>query len=931
MKSAQPEHSCADEDDLFEAVAAEFTTRLRAGDRPTIDEYAARHPTLADLLRELLPTISAIETAKLQQAAGAGHAAVRSPMPEQLGDFRILREIGSGGMGIVYEAMQLSLDRPVAVKVLPSQALLDPRRVQRFEQEARIAASLHHTNIVPVFGVGHDGGLHYYVMQLIDGDGLDRLSAQAGERPSPRRIAEIGRDVARALQHAHTEGTLHRDVKPANILLDRTGHVWITDFGLAQILESNVTLSAQYGGTLRYMPPERFHGQSDARGDIYSLGITLYELLVGQPAFDATTSVELIRKITESAPPRLRLLDPRIPRDLETIVAKATAREPEHRYRTAAEFADDLHRFLEEQPIHARRVSPLERGWRWCRRNRLSATAIGVALASLLSLSAVSAVGYWRTTALNSSLKQSLQRETHSRGLAETASSTALEALDEVFTRLAPNSPRSAVHSAASDLGDDVSARLTLPDAPSVSPQVAAALEALMPYYLRLAEQREDDPGVRRRAASAMHKIGMIHARLGRFDAARDAWRRAAELSSELAQDASLKASDADLALLLATIDCDQGDLEREQERFSESRASYGRALSGLERLSASDLPFEARREMARAHLALALRERPPAPAPSPGSPPGPSHGHPPKPPLGRPPGLGPGPGPGPHRGGPREGPPPGPRPPEFERRPPPDHPKLDGRPPEHLEPESPQADDPPDRREHLDAAHVLLQQLLTERPADPPSRLLMARLHRERAKEGAAERLEKNRREFDQGLKLLRGLWKEFPSSPDFAFELSEALADVRPRDIPKDEWRPAERRLREALEISESLVRDHPQTAAYAASQAHILHRLGGVLREHGERPEAEAVYRRCLEVQQGLVRQSPQALVYAYWQARMERNLAEFLAEERRFPEAMREIEGGLAALKPHLQGDATATPAVEMDEQLRGMLDDLKRRP
>jgi serine/threonine protein kinase len=202
--------------------------------------------------------------------------------PGRLGDYRIVREIGRGGMGVVYEAVQESLGRTVALKVLLQQMLADPKRVERFEQEARIAARLHHTNIVPVFGVGFDEGLHYYVMQRIQGEGWDRRLLHSATKPTAQEAARIGRDAARALQQAHDEGTLHRDVKPGNILIDDQEHVWLTDFGLAQILESDVTATAHVAGTLRYLPPERLHGVSDARGDVYSLGVALFEAVGGR-------------------------------------------------------------------------------------------------------------------------------------------------------------------------------------------------------------------------------------------------------------------------------------------------------------------------------------------------------------------------------------------------------------------------------------------------------------------------------------------------------------------------------------------------------------------------------------------------------------------------------------------------------------------------
>src|SRR5581483_1215089 len=199
-------------------------------------------------------------------------------------------------------------------------------------------------------------------------------------------VARIGIQVAEALAHAHGQGTLHRDIKPSNLLLDAQGTVWVTDFGLAQVSEGgSLTGTGEVVGTLRYIPPERFTGRSDARGDVYSLGLTMYELLTLRPAFGGDERHRLLERILHEEPPRPRQLDPVIPRDLETIVLKAIAKEPAHRYQTAAELADDLRRFLEDRPVKARRASAVERLWRWARRNPTVA-ALAIAVAGLLTI-----------------------------------------------------------------------------------------------------------------------------------------------------------------------------------------------------------------------------------------------------------------------------------------------------------------------------------------------------------------------------------------------------------------------------------------------------------------------------------------------------------------------------------------------------------------
>ena len=320
---------------------------------------------------------------------------------ESWGEFRIVRELGRGGMGTVYEAYQGSLNRHVALKSLHARGDL-----ARFRREARAAGRLHHTNIVPVHGVGEHAGRHYYVMQYIAGRGLDEV---LGARREPgtdgipaaavdfREVARIALQAAEAVAYAHDQRIVHRDIKPSNILLDERGTVWITDFGLAYDTADTQTLThtGDLLGTIRYMAPERFVGRGDAGADIYGLGITLYELAAGRPAFPDGDRAVLIHQVMDQDPPRLRQLDPRVPRDLETIVLKAMAREPSHRYATAAELAGDLRRFVEDRPIRARRIGLHERAVRWGRRNPLAAGLLaGLVLVFLAGFAGVTV--QWR-------------------------------------------------------------------------------------------------------------------------------------------------------------------------------------------------------------------------------------------------------------------------------------------------------------------------------------------------------------------------------------------------------------------------------------------------------------------------------------------------------------------------------------------------------
>jgi serine phosphatase RsbU (regulator of sigma subunit)/serine/threonine protein kinase len=420
------------------AALEEYAAAVEAGQAPDRDAFQARHPEIAAILGECLDGLEWIRAAVPGPSAAAptrdpAVAGVEPGTP--LGDFQIIREIGRGGMGVVYEAEQVSLGRRVALKVLPLAAALDPRQLQRFHNEARAAAGLHHTNIVPVYAVGQERGVHYYAMQLIEGQTLaariGALRRQAGRDPAPaggspappselatrvlsedpaavqaggdpRRtgpdrpeaaqtgagdptlgsakpgssersleapgfflaVAQLGIQAAEALEHAHQRGVMHRDVKPGNLLVEgelgaATPRVrlWVTDFGLAHCRsQAGLTMTGDLAGTPRYMSPEQALARPvpiDHRTDIYSLGVTLYELLTLEPVFPGRDREELLRQIAIEEPRPLWRLNRAIPTELENIVLRAMAKNPADRYATAQELADDLERFLKDEPIRA--------------------------------------------------------------------------------------------------------------------------------------------------------------------------------------------------------------------------------------------------------------------------------------------------------------------------------------------------------------------------------------------------------------------------------------------------------------------------------------------------------------------------------------------------------------------------------------------------
>ncbi len=299
------------------------------------------------------------------------------------GDYELLEEIARGGMGVVYRARQVSLNRIVAVKVLLSGLLASPEFVQRFRAEAAAAASLQHPNIVAIHEVGFREGQHFFAMDFVLGSSLAELTR---DRPLPgRRAAGYVKTVAGAIDYAHGRGILHRDLKPANVLIDENDQPRVTDFGLAKDLhkQTDLTLSGQVLGSPSYMSPEQagaWRGKVGVRSDVYSLGAILYHLLTGRPPFAADTVAKTLHQVQNDEPPAPRLLNPAVPRDLETICLKCLEKEPDRRYATAQDLADELGRFLERKPILARPVSRPEKVWRWCRRNPVVATLAAAAV-----------------------------------------------------------------------------------------------------------------------------------------------------------------------------------------------------------------------------------------------------------------------------------------------------------------------------------------------------------------------------------------------------------------------------------------------------------------------------------------------------------------------------------------------------------------------
>ena len=409
----------------LDRLASIFAEQLRDGRPATIEQYAEAHPTLAAEIRDLFPVILAMETSKRDRE----NSTMKREIPQEfsfdrLGDCRIVREIGRGGMGVVFEAQRGTDNERVAVKWFPWRVTSMSHWRERFDQEAKTVERLQHPNIVPLLGTGEDDGHPFYVMQYIDGVSLDwvlhRLNetdvllfeseidrqrqasdrsgksnakskkssasadslqdaaeqidkANAGgssptlhgvRRTSWRLFARIVAQAGRAIDYAHRQGVLHNDIKPANLLMDRSGRVFVTDFGLARPLDPPDGAAGRgLSGTLRYMAPERFSGWFDELSDLYSLGITLYELVTQRPAFEATDRLALADAIVNVGPTSPRRIDDEIPRDLETIILKAIRRDPDERYYSVEAFVADLLRFMNGQRIRAKRPSRWRNWW----------------------------------------------------------------------------------------------------------------------------------------------------------------------------------------------------------------------------------------------------------------------------------------------------------------------------------------------------------------------------------------------------------------------------------------------------------------------------------------------------------------------------------------------------------------------------------------
>lgn len=965
-------------------LVEEYAALLRAGQEIDIETYVGRYPDHAATLRKLLVAVDLIERAALQSVATAdsatqsGFRAFEKNVPQSFGDFDIVRELGRGGMGIVYVAKQRSLKRLVALKVLPSAGPHAVKNRHRFRREAESAASLHHTNIVPVFGIGEQDGIMYYAMQLIDGvplnhvldslsgrgaindldlsatpiegrsehftpeqaaaqllkqepnafqdvvfqstsaqeentQRIDRTIVSADRQPQPpalaptvtiinatspvksqvnlgsgdsldfeteniepllgadrsggeskdtelnanyfRNVARISASAANALQYAHHQGILHRDIKPGNLLLDRDATLWITDFGLARPADvANVTQTGEVVGTLRYMAPEQFQGQADQRTDIYSLGLTLFELLTLKPAVEFLHGkLKYCNASSGDLQPRFESRS-RVPRDLQTICLKACAHDVAHRYQHARELEEDLRRFLEDRPILARRSTSVERLVRWSRRNPALAGLMTLSTGLLILIVILQAISNQEKQENIAKIKEEFERAEQNVRLktealedariakqrAENNLQLAMEAFDQVVSNV---SSRGLAMNSITEL-DGESELISFADAELNSADVQL-LDSLISFFDRFAQ--ENGTNLKLQSAIASRRVGDIQFHLGRVDEAEKSYRK----SIEYYEAANLEAGDIakDLALVevytqLVQVNARQGNMavamttqqrarqiiERNSELKSSEQGRYALAVL-LNNLASFGL-----------RVGTEVRPRPRLQQFFPFRP-----------------------------GASGEGVNGGQQPPGLAMR---MKREIDG---------------------NREARKILLD-LVQEKPETEAYQITLAQNYRDEIRIARFLRDPiQGEKAIAEAIKILQNLRRKNPDSLLIQYQLAETLGTpVTGRPIDNQ-------RLNEALEICDHLIQVQPNIPEYRALRGSLLVRQAAMRYGNGRREEAERILLEALDYQKTLADQFPDVLIYQVTYAQSLQMHAMHLADKGEPKQALAQMELAIQSLE------------------------------
>jgi tetratricopeptide (TPR) repeat protein len=582
-----------DPEGLLDLIFNEILLREEQGEVPDPAEYAERFPWLADQLRLHFAVHQFMqpETVVLSGSDREGARPAAAGLPEIAG-YEVLGEIGRGGMGVVYQARHRALRRLVALKMILAGPYATAQEVRRLQVEAEAIARVQHPNIVQIYEVDVHDGRPYLALEYVDGDRLDR---HIGGAPQPaRESAELIETLARAVHAAHQAGIIHRDLKPANILLvsgeslPLTTHhsplttPKITDFGLAKQLEDGglgPTQTGDFVGTPAYAAPEQALGNLQEIGpatDVYALGAILYELLTGRPPFQAATPLETLVRVRTEEPLPPRHLQPKLPRDLETICLKCLHKEPRRRYASALDLAEDLRRFLEGRPIQARPVGMGERFWRWCRRNPAIAR-LTAALFLALAVGLIATTFLWlradrkeaEATANFRLAEQERTAAQQARARAEQGFRKAKQAVDECFNLVSKNE---------------------LLRRPEMKPVRKLLVDATLKYYQEFLAQHGDDPAVQKETAEIFNRAGVIHQAIGRTPDALAAYEHARELWSQLV---TADAADTDCWQGLAKAQYNLSILQAEQKNYPAAIGAADEAVRIRRRLAAADPKFQ--------------------------------------------------------------------------------------------------------------------------------------------------------------------------------------------------------------------------------------------------------------------------------------------------------------------------------------------------